>query len=197
MEKTRTQDWLNRHRLGDPAAKDELIAHCCDQLGKKAKKQLKRFPSVARWERTDDVLQKAVIRLHSTLDDVQPESVKHLLNLGALQIRRTLIDLKRHYQGPEGLGAKHQTDGDRREQDGGAAANASAEPETLEEWTEFHTAVEQLPDESREIVDLYFYQDLSHQEVAELLDITERTSKRRWRAAKEQLQQLIIEQADE
>ena len=42
----------------------------------------------------------------------------------------------------------------------------------------------QLPDEEREVFDLIFYQELSQADAAELLDVSVRTVKRRWRSAK-------------
>ena len=39
--------------------------------------------------------------------DVKPASVRSFINLAAVQIRRELIDLARHYDGPEGPGRHH------------------------------------------------------------------------------------------
>src|SRR5262245_16318293 len=72
---------------------------------------LKSFPSVARWGETGDVAQNALIRLHSALAKGFIESTRHYWNLAALEIRRELMDLARHYLGPEGQGAKHHTEG--------------------------------------------------------------------------------------
>ena len=76
-----------------------------------ARAMLRRYPHVRRWEETDDLLQAALMRLHRSLAEVQPEGVPHFDNLAAAQIRRELIDLARSYHGPEGLGANHHTDG--------------------------------------------------------------------------------------
>jgi RNA polymerase sigma factor (sigma-70 family) len=140
------------------------------------------YPGVGRWEQTDDVLQDALIRLCRALGATTPESPKHFYNLAALQIRRVLLDLAAHYQGPHGTGANHHTD-----PTGGRAAGqptSDGEPETVAEWAEFHRHVEQLPDEDREVFGLLWYQGLTQDEAAELLGISLRTVKRRWQAAR-------------
>ncbi len=58
------------------------------------------------------------------------------------------------------------------------------EPSSLAEWSEFHEAVERLPEEEREAFDLLWYQGLSQPEAAELLGVSPRTIKRRWRSAR-------------
>jgi RNA polymerase sigma-70 factor (ECF subfamily) len=58
------------------------------------------------------------------------------------------------------------------------------DPSKLVLWGEFHRAVEALPDEEREAVDLLWYQELSQEEAAETLGVDKSTVKRRWRAAR-------------
>ena len=125
---------LDLMRAGDQTARQRLIEHSCERLRGLARKMLRRYPKVHRWEETDDVFVEAVTRLHRALETVQPESPRHFYNLAATQIRRVLIDLSRRYYGPEGLGSHHDTaarnpDGDtppRYEQ-----ADASGEPASL------------------------------------------------------------------
>ena len=155
---------------------------------------LKGYPRLGRWEQTDDVLQLALVRLHNSLADVQPESVEHFFSLAATQIRRTLIDLGRHHFGPLGQAANHHTDGaNKSDSQVGAIAQHSNEPESLEEWTVFHEAVEQLPADEKGTFDLLWYEGLSQNEAADLLGVNVRTVKRRWRSAKLQLQALVAE----
>ena len=142
---------------------------------------LRRFPQVGRWEATDDVLQTALIRLHQALNDVAPNDVEHFLRLSALQIRRTLIDLSRRYQGPEGLAHNHET------QQFGEKAPPSAErfveenePQSLDDWTRFHESVAALPDDERYVFEMLWYQGMSQLEIAESLGVSERTVRRRW-----------------
>ena len=132
---------LDRLRAGDSSARDLLIALAQGRFVALARAMLRRYPHVRRWEETDDLLQAALVRLHRSLAEVRPEDVPHFDNLAAAQIRRELIDLARSYHGPEGLGANHHTDGT---DPGGRLAQVADEagrPESLEEWTAFHEAV--------------------------------------------------------
>lgn len=179
-------DWLERHRNGDDSAKASIIAHSCDRLRVLASKMLRgNFARLARWEQTDDVLQHALIRLHRSLADIQPETVAQFMGLSATQIRRTLIDLARHHFGPEGAANHHHSEGHRtdvpRQIDIRPAVD---EPDSLVEWTAFHEAVENLPDDEKQVFSLVWYEGLTHVETAVVLGVTERTIRRRWQSAR-------------
>src|SRR6266478_4316912 len=104
-------DLLERHRAGDASARDGLIRLAQLRFMALARAMLRRYPHLRRWEQTDDLLNAALARLHRSLTEVRPETVRHFDNLAATQIRRELIDLARRYHGPEGTGANHHTDG--------------------------------------------------------------------------------------
>jgi len=184
---TELQAWLHELRAGNPCAQEQIINRSCERLRGLARKMLRGYPRLQRWEQTDDVLQNAMIRLHRSLAEVQPESVDQFVGLAATQIRRTLLDLLRHHFGPEGSGARHHTDGRgaSREQVGGQRhEDASVEPDDLDDWTRFHETIEGLPEDQREVVNLLWYAGLSHAEAASLLGVNERTIRRRWLAAR-------------
>lgn len=166
---------------GDDQAYAELLALAASRLQKLARKMLWDFPRLRRWEQTDDVFQTAALRLHRSLSEVRPESVKEFLGLAATQIRRTLIDLARHHYGPEGQGANHET-GTHLEPSG-----KTDTPETLAAWAEFHEQVEQLPEPEREVFQLLWYSGITQHEAAELLGISDRTVLRRYYRARLQL----------
>jgi len=184
------QACLDRIRGGDEAARGELLNCACERLRKLARKMLKGYPNVRRWEQTDDVLQSAVIRLHRTLQQIPVQTSLDFFRLAALNIRRELLDLARHYYGPQGQGAHHATwgsgDSSTTRSDSGLAAppDSSDDPARLAAWGEFHRQIGALPDEEREVFDLIWYQGLSQAEAAELLNVSERTIKRRWQAAR-------------
>lgn len=181
---TEARELLERLRGGDGTARDRLIALAQGRFVALARAMLRRYPHVRRWEQTDDLLQAALLRLHRSLAEVQPEGVAHFDNLAAAQIRRELIDLARRYHGPEGLGANHHTDradpGDRLVQ----VPEPSVRPESLEEWAAFHEAVERLPDEERRVMDLLWYRGLTHAQAAEALGVSTKSVQRRWAAAR-------------
>jgi DNA-directed RNA polymerase specialized sigma24 family protein len=66
---------------------------------------LRRFPGVARWEETGDILQGATMRLLRSLETLSPNSVAEFLGLAALQMRRELLDLARRHEGEKGRSA--------------------------------------------------------------------------------------------
>ena len=183
------QQCLDRLRAGETAARDELIQWSCSRLQRLTRRLLHDYPAVHRWEETDDVFQNATMRLCAALAVVQPDSVRDFMKLAATQIRRELIDLVRHYQGPQGMGAHHHGHRtDEASEDTPASrsepAADTAGPSTLAEWTEFHQFVQRLPGAEREVFDLRYYAGLSHDEVAATLQISSATAKRRWLAAR-------------
>src|SRR5262249_28072051 len=177
---------------GDRSAWDEVARHLGERLRWLAHNMLKTFPGVKRWEETGDVLQKASLRLLQALQEVRPSSTREFLGLASLQIRRELLDLKRHYYGPQGMG-RHQPPSDNQT---GAAGSPPDQADTapgaseLEEWCEVHWQIEGLPPELREVVDLHYYQGLPKAEVAQLLGVDVRAVQRRWNAALDHLHSL-------
>lgn len=192
---TEIQLRLDRLRSGDESARDELLDIARARLSRLARKMLQGYPGVRRWEQTDDVLQNVTLRLWRALKTIRPESVHGFVRLAALQIRRELIDLARHYEGPEGPG-HHQFSGACPDGVGTApgapdSPSDTDDPARLASWSEFHETVESLPATEREVFDLLWYQGLSQREAAALLGITERVARRRWRSARLRLHAML------
>jgi RNA polymerase sigma-70 factor (ECF subfamily) len=179
------QHLLPRAVAGDEAAVDALLRHCGDRLAALARRMLGDFPRVRRWVETDDVLQNALLRLLGALRSVQPQTPRAFFALASLQIRRELLDLARHYYGPEGIGANHDSRAPAGPDGSGGhePADARHEPGSLARWAELHELVDGLPPEEREVVELLFYQGLSQGEAAEVLGVSLRTVQRRWHDA--------------
>ena len=183
---------LQRFADGDRAALDDLIAAASQRLQQLASHMLSRFAGVRRWEQTDDVLQSAMLRLLRSLDDVKPRNGVEFLSLAALQIRRELLDLARHYFGPEGHGTHH---GNWPDGDPNAPTliqpDAEFQPVQLAELREVHERVDELPDDQRNVVSLLYYHGLSQVEAAELLNVNVRTVQRRWQVALLELHRIL------
>lgn len=181
---------IDRLNAGDQEVRNELISFAYERLQRMAKKMKGDFDRLGRWEQTDDVLQNASMRLYDSLAAVTLSDERHFYRLAALQIRRELIDLCRHYQGPLGVGANHHTQVKRQNPEQTAPppaydqAEVSADPRRMHEWSEFHQCVESLPDREREIFELLWYHELPQQEVAEMTGLSTRQIKRIWRSAK-------------
>lgn len=190
------QQCLNRLQGGDEAARKELVNAACQRLLRLTRKMLRADGRLQRWEQTDDVFQNAILRLCRALQGVTPGSVREFFRLAAVQVRRELIDLARHYYGPHGLAAKHQSKPFQKDADGIAQgfhepADRSEDPSRLAAWSAFHEHIGALPDEERELFDLIWYQGLSQVEAAKILQVSTRTVERRWQAARLRLYEAL------
>jgi RNA polymerase sigma-70 factor (ECF subfamily) len=180
----RLHGWIDGLRAGDRQAVNDLLRAVGGRLERLARRMLKGFPNVKRWADADDVLQGASLRLLRTLEQIRPASTRDFFNLAAVHIRRELLDLARHFHGPLGVGANHASVSPEAV---GHPVEAVPDPrddaEELERWTAFHTAVEALPVEQREVVSLAFYHGWTHEQISDLLQVTDRTIRRHWAAA--------------
>jgi RNA polymerase sigma-70 factor (ECF subfamily) len=112
------------------------------------------------------------------------ESSERFLSLAAVQMRRVLIDLTRHYRR---VHASHQTPGPDPEGPGPGVETQPApegEPGDLLAWEEFHRLVDQLDEAERQVVDLLWYHGLSKEEAAAELGCSARTVRRHWQNAR-------------
>jgi len=193
LQSLQLQGWLTRMRAGDGAATDELIRHVCGRLERLSRKMLREFPGVHRWAETDDVMQSALLRLLRALKSASPAGTKEFFSLAATQIRRELLDLARHFYGPEGPGRHHRsaTDDSSSAPPMNDRADESCDPSRLAELCEFHRHITDLPEPEREVVDLIFYHGLTQVEAATMLDVTVRTVQRRWQSALLRLHSLL------
>lgn len=179
---------LARLAAGDGTAADALIELACGRMRAIAHRMLGRYPSVRRYDDTDDVVQNSLLRLHRALNSVSPETPERFLGLAALQIRRELLDLARRYAGPESAAAHHETDsihtdGETRSRVAEAQMPLDPTPE-IDRWTRLHEAVAALPEEERRLFELAWYLGCSQEETARLLSCSVRTVKRRWEQVK-------------
>jgi RNA polymerase sigma factor (sigma-70 family) len=184
---------LEKLAAGDKSALNEFLDRIGERLRTLTRGMLRQYPGVKRWEETDDVLQNALVRLLRALEEVKPESLRQFFGLASLQIRRELIDLARHYYGPLGEGANHASHWEKGSSNNLPidAADTTLEPARLAEWRELHEHIDSLAEAEREVVDLIFYQGLSQQQAADLLEVSVRTIQRRWHAALLELHQVL------
>jgi RNA polymerase sigma factor (sigma-70 family) len=196
METSSTDEmsrWVARLQGGEADARDRLLECAFDRLDRMARQMLRDFPRVARWEEASDVRQAALIRLSRALDECPPATLRGFLKLAACQIRRELIDMARHYQGPLGLDRHCAGSIDGKPAGSGSSlpcadpSDSTHEPSRLAAWTELHERIANLSEADRETFDLLWYQGLTQAEAAALLEVDQRTVQRRWQAARLQL----------
>lgn len=189
---THIQDLLNQLRDGRIEARDELIAHAMERVRALTRRMFRAYPALRTAEETDDVLQRSLLRLRRSLGNIEPTTVRGFFALASRQIRWALQDVAREIAGiPVVYTGAHPSES---RTPGPEPADPSDSPSSLAEWTEFHQAVERLPEEIREVFDLVWYEGLTQVEAATLLGVPLRTFKRRWRAAREHLSRAMYEE---
>lgn len=170
-----------RAARGDQAARNELFVRSGARVAQMARRMLRRNPAVARWAEADDLIANVSVRLLRALETTRVTDTRGFFSLTATVMRRELIDLARKFFGPEGVGAHHASRG----LDGPTAHPPVEEPDPadLERWAAFHEAVEGLPPPEREVFGLVFYHKRTHVQIAEVLRISERGVRRRFKEA--------------
>lgn len=176
-------------REGDTAVRGELLNLTQDRLLRLTAKMKRDFRGVGRWEQTEDVFQNASMRLYQAMSSTSVQDARHFFRLAALQIRRELIDMCRHYRGPQGHGAHHATQMRQSDEQGQPPVahdpgDRTQTPADLQAWSDFHECVEGLPEREREVFELLWYHELKQDEAAELLGVSTRSIKRLWRGAR-------------
>jgi RNA polymerase sigma factor (sigma-70 family) len=174
---------LERMKRGEPEARDELVRAFQARLELLGQKMLRKYPGVGRWVEAGDVLQDSLVRLLRALESVQPESTRAFFGLAAEQIRRELLDLARHFYGPQGLGANYASVGADAEASRPGIEPAAPGDDDLERWCRFHEEVTRLPAQEREVVGLIYYHGWTQAQVAELFQVDVRTVRRWWESA--------------
>jgi RNA polymerase sigma-70 factor (ECF subfamily) len=178
---------LDHFLAGDPAAKRELIGRAYGRLLVIARKVLRSFSAVE--ESTAAVLHDAYRRLDAALTDVKPPTVRAFFGLAALQVRRVLLDLVRgEARGPGVVPLGGGGDTSDRGHDPSDSGNAGGDEG---QGADIIAAVDRLPEDEREVVDLLFWMGLTQPEAGAVLGVHEDTVKRRWAAARVKLKGLL------
>jgi RNA polymerase sigma-70 factor (ECF subfamily) len=180
----RLQRCLDRARNGEAAAQDELIQVAWKRLLCITAKMFHGYPLLRRFEDTDDIFQKAMLRFWESLKRTAAGSLREFFGRASLEIRRTLRDLTRHYFGPEGAGCRKAVEVGEDTVEKPEFTAPGMSPSELMAWEEFHTSIEELPAELREVFELIWYHELAQAEVAELVGVSVRTVQTRWREAR-------------
>ena len=141
----------------DPERIDELFGETSKRLLGLARRMKRGFAIVDLWEQTEDVLQSALLRVHQSLSKTAIQDERHFYRLAALNIRRELIDVARHY---------HRRPDLRFDTVDSLAKNDTDDPRRLADWADFHRAIENLPEPMREVTELIWYFEKPQAEIA-------------------------------
>ncbi len=174
---------LERVQHGDPRAAEELLPLVYDELRKLAAQKMAREAPGQTLQPTA-LVHEAWLRLGG---DDQPawENRAHFLAAAAEAMRRILVERARRK-----LRLKRGGGGERVE----LHESTIAAPAEDEKILQVHDALEVLsvedPEKAR-IVKLRYFVGLSHEEIAALLGVNEKTVRRHWEVAKVRLFQSI------
>ena len=181
---TRMNSYLERLRQGDLAARNELVGAVAGRMRLLSQRMMGDFPRLMRWESFEDVSQHAILRLYTSLERACPESTEAFYRRAALQVRRQVHDRVRHFFGPEGMAIHERTNRDIGGSSLDYSDGSTYNPVKLATWTEFHVAINQLPELEKEVFDLLWYHELNQEEVGEILGKSTRQVCRYWLSAR-------------
>lgn len=165
---------IERLNSGDTSVRGELLNIACQRLKRLTSRLRRDFQQLAGDASTEDVFQNASLRLHQAMHDTPIEDVRHFYRLAAIQIRRELIELCQHCRRLGDRSSSHSRS-DR------IAANE------LQQWAAFHSSVDALPGDQREVFELIWYHEMNRDEAAELLGVPVPQVRRLWRSARFEL----------
>lgn len=179
----------------DVSAREQVLQAVSERMDNLARTMLHSNRRVARWDQTQDIAQMARVKLWKALGEAEITDLRHLLNIAAMHIRNTLKDQYRKYDGAEGIGHNHFSEGRlgqsvQSDCQLSPLATAGEYDEGIESL-ELHELVERLPAEERETFDLLYYNGMSQVEAAATLGVAEKTIQRRWRRARLALAELL------
>jgi RNA polymerase sigma factor (TIGR02999 family) len=168
---------------GDPVAADKLLPILYDELRRLAAQKLSH-------ERPGQTLQptalvhEAYLRLVGDGEEDEPNwnGRGHFFGAAAEAMRRILVENSRR------KGSQKRGGGYRRVPLHDAESLAEAEPEAFGALDEALAKLTELDELNANLVKLHFFAGLQFKEAAALLDISERTAKRRWAFARSWLQ---------
>jgi RNA polymerase sigma factor (sigma-70 family) len=187
------QGLLDRFVGGDEKAKANLIKVAEGRLLVLTRQLLRGFPDGRGHDDTTGIFNEAYLRLHSSLDEVKPTTVRQFFGLAALEIRRTLLDLVRKFRG-RGKNPNPKP----RPLDPPGTGGQRIDPPVRDAFQEridlteaLFNAIDKLPDKLQEVTMLHHFQGLRQAEVAGLLGVHEDTVKRWWNEALVELADLL------
>ena len=177
---------LDRFHGGDAAAKAELVRISEDRLLQLTHWMLHDYPRGREHDDTKGIFNESYLRFHTALDEAKPATARQFLGLAALAIRRTLLDLVRKYRG---RGEKPWYPPGNLD---GIEGGQFVEPDRFALSEDIFSAIDELPDDLREVVMLHHFQGLLHAEIAGLLGLHEDSVKRRWAKARLSLSRKLV-----
>jgi RNA polymerase sigma factor (sigma-70 family) len=188
-------NWIDQFVAGDKQCFRELITHLENRLRISAHHVLKHVSGGGQGIcETDDLLQDLVVRLLTRCESIAASlktvpseqrvryffgcTAKLIRNLISEETRRPLVRRSKSLK-PDAIR------GDNNESELGdyfasISIGDSSSPERIAMWADFHEFLDGLPEDLREVADLFWYHGLTHSDVGATLGIAAVTSRQRW-----------------
>lgn len=174
---------LNQMESGDPDKGDVLLSSLYDELRKLAAVKMAKIPSGQTLQATA-LVHEAWLRVQKS-GPVEWKSRAHFFSAAAEAMRRILVDQARRKSA-----RRHGGDLKRVPMDDVDILSEAPEDKMLQ----IHESLEHLEVEDplkARIVKLKFFAGLQNEEIASVIDLSEKTVRRHWNTAKMKLFQLI------
>lgn len=173
--------------------KDQIVSRAYSRLRVIARKMLASYDRNELDEETDGLVAEAYLRINRSLEELCPESVRQFLALSALQMRRHLLDKLRkiHGRGAQSRPLVRSLVGNQQSSDNLEFPVSDAE--NLPAWTaiDILEALDELEERERECLIMQHWYSFTHQEIAELLNISTKTVQRTCNLAFIKLNELL------
>jgi RNA polymerase sigma factor (TIGR02999 family) len=168
---------LHRAAAGDGQAEDELLREVYGQLHQLARRQMRNERGAHTLQATALVNEAYVRLLRGAAVPWQDRN--HFLSVASTVMRRVLVDHARK------RATSKRGSGDTPVQmDDANVAGEAHDPETILHVDRALTELAQSNPRQARIVELRFFAGMTEEEIAGLLDVSSRTVKRDWMAAK-------------
>lgn len=154
---------LDKFLAGDPKAKAELVNRAEKRLMILARKLLRGFGPGP--DETAAIVSEAYLKLHTALDAVRPNTVRQFFGLASLQMRRVLLDLVR---AAKRGGKKVSIDDPEGKIDVPVGENRNDGSDLV---TDLYEAIDKLPDDLKEVVELLYLHGITPAEAGQLIGI--------------------------
>lgn len=174
---------LMRWRAGEEQARDQLFNLCYRELKHNARRLLYK-DNLAVELRPTELLHEGALRLFQ-LDQINWQNRAHFLALAAKVMRQTLLDQARYLRAEKRQAPPTLT-----------LFDANEPTSTGYDIEALHQALDNLTLTSAQhaqVVEMRFFGGMTHEQIAEVLGVSERTVKRNWRSARAWLESELQE----
>lgn len=171
---------LHRAKNGEAAAEEQLMESVYLELRKIARHQLESERQGHTLQATA-LVHEAYLRLLSRERITDWQSREHFFAAAARVMRRVLVDYARSHRAAKRTGNLARVE---LEEFAGLADTAAAKADEIVAVDEILDRLGEFAPRQRKVVEMRFYAGFTEEEIAEILNLSGRTVKRDWEAAK-------------